>query len=296
MPRRAATAAAIAACCVALADSWILPIPLLSIPERIPSIEGRHDPGAIIELPLGDVERDLGAMYRSMYHGRPVVNGYGGFVPAPYAVLRVALDEGDVSALDALAVSGPLTAVVDSRTDDRQWSRLAAYAGAPSVAAEAGRQIFDIRQAAADEQIPSGDRLSIRSATASTAKIDLAMLTDGDPISRWDSGVPQRGQEWVLLDLGATHKVSGLTLGIGPLFSDYARLLAIDVSVDGEQWETAFEGRSAARAIRAAQRDPRAVPVSYAFAPVDARWIRLRQLGYSGECRWSIAELAVFGQ
>jgi hypothetical protein len=145
-----------------------------------------------------------------------------------------------------------------------------------------------------DVSASSAVPLSIRSVTAS-AEINLEQLTDGNPISRWESGGPQNGREWVTLDLGAAHRVNGLTLAIGSAFSDYARMLAIDVSLDGQTWTTIFEGPSAARAVGAAQRDPRIVPVTYGFAPVDAQWIRARQVGRSDRFPWTISEAAVFG-
>lgn len=296
MPRSSAVAAGAAIGCLALADCWVADLQLPAVPNRNASLEATPDAGAVVELPLGDIATDLGAMYRSMYHRRAVANGYSGFVPAPYVVLRVALDEGDAGALDALAAAGPLTVVVDPRTADRDWNRFEALVGRVPASEGTEWRIFPLPQATVREPSPSGARLPIRSAKGSTLGVDLVPLTDGDPISGWDSGSPQRGDEWLVLDLGARRQVSGVMAAIGPAFGNYARLLSIDASTDGQRWNTAFEGRSAGKAVAAAQRDPRAVPVTYAFPPVDAQWIRLRQRGYAGEFHWSISELAVFGR
>jgi hypothetical protein len=47
----------------------------------------------IVELPLGQPDYDLRAMYYSIRHWRPLVNGYSGFFPAHYGQLQTALSE-----------------------------------------------------------------------------------------------------------------------------------------------------------------------------------------------------------
>lgn len=296
VPRRCVAIVAAFAICGVLADSWVHGLPLPPIPERLASLETGPEAGAVVELPLGDVLADLAAIYRSIYHRRALVNGYSGFIPAYYTVLRVALEDGEVDALDALAAAGPLTVVVDTRRDDRQWKQLGVYAAGTPVDGGQGRRLYALPQAGGDEREPSGERLRIQSATASSPAFELSTLTDGDPISHWDSGSPQRGHEWIVLDLGTPRRPEGLLLGIGPYFAGYPRRLAIDGSPDGERWTTLFEGRSAARAVAAARRDPREVAFTFAFAPMEARWIRLRQLGYADEAHWTISELAVLGR
>lgn len=293
---RAAHAAAAAAICAVLADSWAHALPLPALPERLASLEASGVRGAVVELPLGDVGGDTAAIYRSMYHRRPLVNGYSGFVPPPYTLLRLALDEGEIDALDAFRGDGPLTVVVDPRTSDRQWNRAAAHAG--SAWSPAGHGLMSVTWPAVDRHDgePPGERLSIRSAAGSTGAIDLMTITDGDPLSRWDSGSPQRGNEWVVLDLGTPHRVTGVTIDLGPYLGGYPREVAIDGSLDGQRWTTRFEGRSAARAVWAARRNPRVVPLAYPVTPADARWIRLRQTGSSREFHWTMSEVAVYGR
>lgn len=291
--RRSALVAGIGLCAVAMADGWIAGVPLPSIPKRITALEVARNTNAVVELPLGDVEPDLAAMYRSMYHRSPVVNGYSGYVPAPYGVLRLALDEGDTGALNAL--DGSLTVVVDPTADDRQWKALAPSLATAAVDAESGRRILTLPKPPVDTFIPSGERLPIRSAAAS-APIDLAAVTDGDPVSHWDAGTIMRGDEWITLDLGSVRHVSALMLAVGPAFGGYARALAIDVSTDGQRWTTVFEDQGAVRAIRATQLDPRLSPLTYTFVPTQAQWIRARQTGHADPFHWSICEVAVFGR
>jgi hypothetical protein len=290
---RVSHAVRVGVCGLALADCWMFNIVLPPIPARIPTLEAQASDNPVIELPIGDVGRDLAAMYHSTFSRHRVVNGYAGFSPAPNAVLRLALDEGDISALDALDVA--LTAAVDPRADDRQWRGFTPQLDTAVVDPASGWKIFTVPKPPPPPDKPRGARLPIRGATASV-DVDLASVTDGDPISHWDSAAPQSGGEWIAFDLGSTRDVDGLMLAIGPAFGGYARSIAIDVSTDGDTWTTVLETRSAAAAIIAAREDPRLGPVTYAFPPSPARWVRARQLGGADLFHWSICEAAVFGR
>jgi hypothetical protein len=82
-------------------------------PARAPAVYramARESSDAIVvELPLGQPDYDLRAMYYSTVHGRPLVNGYSGVFPPRYGRLQIALADisrrPDVS-LDALRSSG----------------------------------------------------------------------------------------------------------------------------------------------------------------------------------------------
>jgi hypothetical protein len=105
----------------AMAESVILPLPVERIapPSRAPVVyaaAGRTPPGAVIaELPLGETGADLTAMFYSLAHRRPILNGYSGFFPPHYALLTVALSDVPRHAgvaLDALRAQGATHAIV----------------------------------------------------------------------------------------------------------------------------------------------------------------------------------------
>src|SRR5206468_691144 len=54
LPRHFASSLAVAALAGAVADGWILDMPLLELPPRIAALESIHD-GAVVELPVGDI-------------------------------------------------------------------------------------------------------------------------------------------------------------------------------------------------------------------------------------------------
>jgi hypothetical protein len=69
----------------------------------------------LLELPLGQPDYDLRAMYYSTIHWRPIVNGYSGFFPARYASLTKTLSEIPRHAeesLEAIRASGATHAIV----------------------------------------------------------------------------------------------------------------------------------------------------------------------------------------
>jgi hypothetical protein len=107
-------------------------------PARAPNVYkvfGREAPEAVLaELPLGETDFDLRAVYYSTVHWRPVLNGYSGFYPPHYG--RLALAVSDVprfpeAAVDALRMHGATHvlvhegAYIDSRGTDTSAALLA---------------------------------------------------------------------------------------------------------------------------------------------------------------------------
>ena len=109
-------------------DGWIRPVPLAPppLPVTIP-----HAPGAVVlELPADEPAVNVGAMFRAMQHGRPLVNGYSGHTPPHYARLMTSLSGGDPDALAFLTPGRPLVVIVHRQHDAAgAWSALVERAG-----------------------------------------------------------------------------------------------------------------------------------------------------------------------
>jgi hypothetical protein len=131
---RGGTAVLVAACALFLLESTSVPFTLngmeplrdLVTPEaRIrPPAEGpevyrtllrQPEDSVLLELPLGQPDYDVRAVYYSTIHWRPLINGYSGFFPPYYGLLTTALSEiprhPDVS-LEAIWSSGATHAIV----------------------------------------------------------------------------------------------------------------------------------------------------------------------------------------
>ena len=289
------TLAAVVVCGI-LVDSAIGEMPLKTLPLRLSSLEALPGQEAVAELPMGDVLDDAAAMYRGIYHGRPVVNGYSGYFPGGYDFLRKGLAVHDPQMFDAMTAFGPVIVVVDSARDpEGTWiTQLAARPGAKLVLEEAGRKMYALPGAALPLEAKSSERLPIRWLKATVNSDHVALAMDGREDTRWSSG-PQNGTEVVTIDLGSTRFIDGLSMTIGPYASDYPRTLVIESSDDGYTWTPRWQGSSAAAAFAAAVRHPRERPLMFALPHLPARWLRLRQLGQDSVSCWSIFELQVFG-
>lgn len=113
----------------------------------------RQPPDSVlVELPIGQPDYDLRAMYYSTVHWRPVVNGYSGFFPPHYGLLAAALSEmgrhPDVS-LQALRDSGATHAIVHEGAylgaEGTDASALLGGAGAVEVFREGSDVLFLLR-------------------------------------------------------------------------------------------------------------------------------------------------------
>jgi hypothetical protein len=281
-----------------LVDSWIGEMPLPALPVRLKALESLPEGTAVLELPLGETEPDVTAMYRGMYHRRPVVNGYSGFFPRSYDVLRRGLDIRDPQMFDAVTAWGPVIVAVDGQHDEGgRWAKqLAARPGSVALGQEAGHQLFSLAGGTVPAELePGWQQLQVSSVAANVESQRIALALDGDPETGWDGG-PQRGTEVVTVDLGVERRVDGLTMTIGNHPSDFPRVLVIETSRDGRAWSTGWHGSTAFTAFTGAVRHPTDLPLTFALPHVPARLVRLRQLGQDPMFHWTIFELKVFGQ
>ena len=82
---------------VTATPGYNLPEPRVYRPQRAPNVYkefARQAPrGVLAELPLGESDFDLRAVYYSTVHWRPLVNGYSGYYPPHYGKLALAVSD-----------------------------------------------------------------------------------------------------------------------------------------------------------------------------------------------------------
>ena len=292
------------------ADSWTFTNPMPSVPPFVELPGTVPDSAAVLELPLGNVGPDIAAVYRSIGHGHPVVNGYSGYEPPHYRVLKPGLGERDDSVLTTLTKFAPIVVMIASEDDPGGGLEtfVGNHAGAVRLGAATGRTLYllprtilpgvpggpggdvgDTNDRAFDQSLP------IRNATFNLGAFDLKTVTDGNRETVWATPKPQRGGEEVVIELEAVRSVSGVSLSTGPPLEGYPRALAVAASIDGQHWEEVWTGGMAGPAVEAVLRDPRSVESRIGFAARSARFIRLRQLGAHPDFGWFIAELKAYG-
>lgn len=278
------------------ADGWVRKMPLESPPSPWPRGTTRTA-GAVLSLPLGDFGDDLTAMYRGMWHGKPITNGYSGNFPAWYTALQLGLTSHDPGTLDELAGLGVTEVVLDTALDpDGAWDRYVRtratrldHSGSGPFAVY---RLMSSRPPGTAVAASTGPNLQIQGIDANVNPGLASAMTDGDLQSRWESG-PQTGTEEVIVDLGTARVLNAIVLSLGSYSADFPRNLLVELSSDRQTWTEAWRGSGASLAFTSAIRDPKTLPLTIGLESRSARFIRLRQLGIDPTYFWSIAELAV---
>jgi hypothetical protein len=283
---------AAAAAIVILIESW----PAATIAARPRSIAVLNgSTGPVVELPLGPIDRDIAALYRSIDHRQPVVNGYSGFFPPHYVVLEIALRQGDLDALAAVAPGESLTVAIDRRLEFDRWAGALMAHQALLLASDGDEYVYRLTGAAPDPVV-TGERLAIQSIEASAANERAAAMIDGDYSTIWATPGPQQGRETLLVDLGRARHVTAVRMDFGALASDVPRALTVECAGEHGDWLACWHGSALAAAVRGALRDPRRLPMVLPIDRSNVRRLRLRNVAADSNRPWSIVELIVMGR
>lgn len=279
-----------------LFEGWILPLPLAAVPQAVYSIPKRERPAAVLELPLGDVWRDTAAIFRSTRHGIRAVNGYNGFEPVYYQVLRRGLIDHDPTILDALAAFGPLLIAADSAADvgGRTATFLAAHPQLIRLGDDGTWTMHWLPRAGepADEHRCASAPIAIAAAYDAESLIGLEVLTDQDPGTRRIVMAQEGSDAVVVLDLGAVRQLCGVELSMGADAPYYPGSLEIATSSDAATWEAGDARRMGGAALRAALVNPRDARLRVPL-PRAARFLRIRADQSSAPYPWAIADIVV---
>ena len=135
---------------------YVTPVARLYRPARAPAVYremARQPPGSVlVELPFGQPDYDLRAVFYSSVHWHALVNGYSGVFPPQYGLLTAAFSEmprhPDVS-LEALRTSGATHVIVHEAayldTEGIDTSALLRQAGAVEIFRDGSDVLFRIR-------------------------------------------------------------------------------------------------------------------------------------------------------
>ncbi len=239
--------------------------------------------------------RDTAALYRATLHGSRIVNGYNGFEPIYYQVLRRAFANRNPAMLDALAPFGPLLIVVYSDVDA---SFIEGHPNFTRLNDDGSRALFWLPYPApaASQDHCQRKSLAVNAAFDAAGEIDATMLTDQNPATRWITSHPQRVGDRLILDLGRVQQVCGLVVSMGDAAVLYPGMLSVATSVDNVSWETGFMGTMGAPSFRAALENPRDAGIIVPLSGMPARFVRLRVEQSSPQYPWAVADVMVWGQ
>ncbi|HLQ37120.1 MAG TPA: discoidin domain-containing protein, partial [Planctomycetota bacterium] len=167
-------------------------------------------------------------------------------------------------------------------------------AGAPVHAADVAR----VRQQCAGRSQPwrpddlqpllpvAKERMAQWQLTASHAGEPCERAIDGDPATRWTTGVDLQPGLWFQIDFGAPFTVRELRLDTRRSPGDYPRAFDLVVADDGEHWSQPL--------VSGTGDGP--MTVITVATPRAARFLRIEQTGRQSGLWWSIHELQVFGR
>jgi len=110
--------------------------------------------------------------------------------------------------------------------------------------------------------------------------------------TRWNSG-PQKKGIFFELDLGRPYQIRGLSLKLGPKYSDYPRAYYVELSTDKINWTTVASQEKTSFPLTAFIKGS-AISLDIPFSPTPARYIKITNTGEDKAYHWSIYELDVF--
>jgi hypothetical protein len=231
------------------ADGWTYPVTLLSPPGK--AMLAAAGSAAMIELPLDNHYVNVAAMYRSMFHGLPLANGYSGHFPPHYNILTLSLARGDTSALAYLARRRPLIIVINDLQDPGHGYRrmIEAVPGIQFQGVTAGGATFLLNAQAEPKRPPVGAALPGASRDA--------------------------GRYLIEYDLASVQHLSAIEIPLRKRYPDFADRLRIEVSDDGQSWREAWLGWTGGLAMEAALTDPLVVPFRVYVPGSSGRFVRV---------------------
>lgn len=144
---------------------------------------------------------------------------------------------------------------------------------------------------------PPVHEVPVARVTASHGSADTGRMTDRIGGTLWSTGHPQRGGEWIQVDLGAVVPVA-LVRWLPGTYQEVPRGLRLEGSVDGTVWHALvdlpeYSGPLYVSAGRPVQR-VRSGRVELRVPPMPARHLRVTQTGRGAVWAWTIRELYVY--
>lgn len=284
-----------------LAEGWTPSLPLAMLPHSpVVPVRAIASHASTLELPVSDgFAPNTRALLNGLRHGQPMINGYGGYIPAHYHVLRLGLSDLDPSVLTAMQAHGPIATYV-YRADDiggRLRTLVSAQPGAEILGSDAEGDwiLLPDAPATAPAATESDAELEPQSARTGTRHDTTNLMFDDEPMTRWFSDARPGVSDRVDLEFGAPVSVTEVEISLGPWTPDFPRDLEIS-AVDGEAVTPVWRGSTAGLALKAAlQSKDLRIRITIP-KPASARALRITNVWHENNRGWSIAELRVFGR
>lgn len=267
--------------------------------------------GAVLEFPAGGLRQTVRYMAGTLIHRHPIVNGYSGYGSALQDLFAgpPGLEPSHADALlqAAVAIGVRYVLVHEHLYEDRAYGAKLAAAlrrASPSIV-RAGRTIdfttvvtLDVPPSMAPGTVDPALSLADCAVSASHGGDTSFRAVDGDRATRWVSGPPQDGSEWLAIACPETRILTGLdvTFSLRSL-GNYPRQLVVERSSDGSTFEPVFDGSLLAPLAQSLAADGRQSYARLALPPGPFKAIRLRQVARAERPSfWAVDDLVVRGR
>jgi len=284
-------------CLAVAAEGFVAKMEIAKVPAPI-NLAGLDRGAVMLDLPIVDDYSDTAAMLRATQTGSVLVNGFSGYTPPHYELMRQGLLTQDESVIEALRRYGPLLVFVhqDADADQRYLKYVDAIVGGHRVMATSAGTLFQFgagppMAANSDPSVP------VAAVRASVNEAHAQEMHDGDLTTRWSTPLRQAPGDQVTITLDHDVTLSRLELDLGTFSDDFPRKLRVSVAGVGGAPVTVWEGRTTGVAMIAAMTDRQRMPLVFDLSRgVRGRELVLTVLDGHPELSWSIAELKVFGR
>jgi len=125
----------------------------------------------------------------------------------------------------------------------------------------------------------------------------LAAVVDGNPATRWLSGAPQDGTEWIRVDFDRPRRPAFLRIAMDRRsYGDYPRRLEIEGTTDGTTFTPLVTGQSVLVPFGLSLVELPVTPrIDLALPRVEVKALRLRQTGRTPrQWYWSVHEIQLW--
>jgi F5/8 type C domain len=265
--------------------------------------------GPMVELPIGEPDPGVRYLYRTLVHGNRIVNGYSGYGSALQDFMGGPPFNEIERIGDALAMCRALRLryiVVHG-----QLYRDAEYARRLTDAIRAQGEhvlrsidfgpvtVFELREMTVHAPSrPTGSEIvpASFSLSASHNAERILAAADGQAGTRWVSGMPQNGTEWIRVDFDRVRRPTFVRLVMDRRsFADYPRGLDVEGSVDGNVFTPLAQGPVVTPFALSLIERPFEPRIDRALPRMDVRALRLRQTGRTPrQWYWSVHEIRLF--
>lgn len=259
-------------------------------------------PGAVLELPVrgfdgGDDEDEVRAMLAQRIHHRPIVNGHSGFEPPLQAIVHAELESfpsaRSVALLQALGVG--YVAIYPDRMNTSGKDRLGRVVDAPGLHLEAtlgGRFVYSVAPGPGLFVPEVADLVPVPLAAAtSNVGSGAPGVIYALPGAQFSTDINQAPDQWLELEVSDAPVTVAAVQFANPVLLDYARGIAVEVSVDHARWDRVHTAPMLFGPPTLHRRAAGAVHV-LRFDPVPARYVRL-VLTESASRWWRVARAQV---